>query len=225
MNQRGFTLNELLITAVIMGIIATQAIPAYRRMLQKSRKGEAPVLLASIVTAEAIFFSEYNTYGNNIARMGVQSETIRSLYATGFPSTTSCGQMNSGSIAAPGNASIATRYSQWNLPEVAGNDPVVGPGTASSLIGKQSPFVSIEQARTLCLLPNHVDISTHPKLLTTTAAANGITPTGNGFIATATANIAQPDSTDCPTTGDITTCDTWAIDHSRMIVNIHNGVK
>lgn len=71
-NVKGFTLVELLIVVAIIGVLASQGVPAYRRMIQKSRKGEAQNMLAAISAGEAAFFSEYGVYGSHLARMGVQ---------------------------------------------------------------------------------------------------------------------------------------------------------
>jgi prepilin-type N-terminal cleavage/methylation domain-containing protein len=71
-NVKGFTLVELLIVVAIIGVLASQGVPAYRRMIQKSKKGEAQNMLAAIGAGESAFFSEYGVYGNNLGRMGVQ---------------------------------------------------------------------------------------------------------------------------------------------------------
>jgi len=91
LSRSGFTLVELLIVVAIIGVLASQGVPAYKRMIQKSRKAEAKVALANIATAEAAFFSEYGEYGNNIQRMGAQMDTNANLiYTAGFPASSSC---------------------------------------------------------------------------------------------------------------------------------------
>jgi len=95
-SNKGFTLVELLIVVAIIGVLASQGVPAYRRMIQKSKKGEVQVLLGNIGAAEAGFFSEYGVYGNNIQRMGAQMEANANLrYMGGFMSS-GCG--NAGTL-------------------------------------------------------------------------------------------------------------------------------
>ena len=61
LKSQGFTLVELLIVVAIIGVLASQGVPAYRRMIMKSRKGEAQIMLGNIATAESAFFSEYGS--------------------------------------------------------------------------------------------------------------------------------------------------------------------
>jgi len=103
-NSKGFTLVELLIVVAIIGVLASQGVPAYKRMIQKSRKAEAKIALANIATSEAAFFSEYGEYGNNIQRMGAQMDASANLiYTAGWPQT-NCTQDTSGIKPTSGNA-------------------------------------------------------------------------------------------------------------------------
>lgn len=83
-SNKGFTLVELLIVVAIIGVLASQGVPAYKRMIQKSRKGEAQVMLGNIATAESAFFSEYGMYGTNLARMGAAMDGNNFIYAAGL---------------------------------------------------------------------------------------------------------------------------------------------
>ena len=90
LKSQGFTLVELLIVVAIIGVLASQGVPAYRRMIQKSRKGEAQIMLGNIATAESAFFSEYGSYGNHIARMGAMMEGTNFIYAAGVNVKDNC---------------------------------------------------------------------------------------------------------------------------------------
>ncbi len=90
--RRGFTLVELLITVAIIGVLSTVGIPTYRRMVQKSKRAEAKVLLAAIYKTEASFFSEFAAYGNNLAAMGYEVPTPE-YYSAGFSGGLGCNDL------------------------------------------------------------------------------------------------------------------------------------
>ncbi len=72
--KSGFTLMELLIVVVIIGVLATMGVPTYKRMVQKARQSEAKTNLGALFTAEATFQQEYQTYGNFLKNIGFQLE-------------------------------------------------------------------------------------------------------------------------------------------------------
>jgi len=58
----GFTLTELLIVVIIVGILATLALPMLVKTLEKAKLGEAASNLNLIRTGEKIYFLEYGTF-------------------------------------------------------------------------------------------------------------------------------------------------------------------
>ena len=58
----GFTLLELLIVVIIVGILAAVALPQFSRMTRRSRFAEGLALLDAIATAELVFYQENNTF-------------------------------------------------------------------------------------------------------------------------------------------------------------------
>lgn len=63
--EKGFTLIELMIVVVIIGILAALAIPRFMQATTKSKQSEAKGLLKQIYTMERTYRQENNTYGDN----------------------------------------------------------------------------------------------------------------------------------------------------------------
>ncbi len=81
----GFSLIELLIVVAIIGVLSTIGIPTFRSMVQKAKKSEAKVALGGLATVESAFFSEYNSFGNRLDKVGFEIDGNTRLFATGFP--------------------------------------------------------------------------------------------------------------------------------------------
>ena len=54
-NKKGFTLLELLVVVLIIGILSAVALPQYQKAVEKSRATEAITLLGSLANAEEIY--------------------------------------------------------------------------------------------------------------------------------------------------------------------------
>lgn len=63
-NTRGFTLLELLIVVVILGILASLAIPRYEKTVEKARGAEAITNLNALRIAELDFFGRTDTFAD-----------------------------------------------------------------------------------------------------------------------------------------------------------------
>ena len=59
----GFTLIELMIVVVIIGILASVAIPQFLKYQLKSKTTEASRMLGSLKTNQETFFTKYNAFG------------------------------------------------------------------------------------------------------------------------------------------------------------------
>lgn len=62
--RKGFTLIEVLIVIIIIGILATIALPQFKRTVERARRGEALSNLAAIQTGLSIYRLEHQTYTN-----------------------------------------------------------------------------------------------------------------------------------------------------------------
>ena len=59
---KGFTLVELVIVIVIVGILSIVAVPLYRGYTRKAMATEGKSLLGSIQTSEKVYFTEYAAF-------------------------------------------------------------------------------------------------------------------------------------------------------------------
>ena len=62
MDQKGFTLIELMIVVAIIGILAAIAIPNFMNYQCKAKQSEAKTLLGDLRTAQEAYFAEYDAY-------------------------------------------------------------------------------------------------------------------------------------------------------------------
>jgi len=62
MGRKGFTLVEVLIVIIIIGILAAIGIPQFAANIEKAKGGEARAGLGFIQTAEKIYYAENDTY-------------------------------------------------------------------------------------------------------------------------------------------------------------------
>lgn len=92
MDRKGFTLIELLIVVVVIGILATIAIPKFSAMRTKSYIAAVTSDLKNVASQQEIYLSNEYSYSSTIAAMDMQltaavSVTINEATGTGWAAT------------------------------------------------------------------------------------------------------------------------------------------
>jgi len=70
--NNGFTLLELMVTVAIIGLLASVAVPSFKKYQAKTISTEAKISLASFYVGENIAFTDWNTYVSCLYAVGVE---------------------------------------------------------------------------------------------------------------------------------------------------------
>ncbi len=73
--RRGFSLLEVMIVVVIIGILASLAYPSLEGYLLRAKQTEAKVSLSALYTAQKIYFATNQTYADDLLKLDVQLDT------------------------------------------------------------------------------------------------------------------------------------------------------
>ena len=101
-----FTLVELIVVVVIIGILSSIAVPAFRNASDKARQKEASTLIATYVKAAQAYYTEFGTAAQNAAHL---SEYIQ-ITGCSKSTTTECSSLAPTAI---------TSGTKWNAPSGA----------------------------------------------------------------------------------------------------------
>ena len=88
--RQGFTLIELLVVVLIMGILASVAMPQYFKSVEKSRAAEATSVLSGIASAQERAYMQKSAYVTALADLdlGVSNLSYFTLNGSSIGATT-----------------------------------------------------------------------------------------------------------------------------------------
>ncbi len=71
--RAGFTLVELAVVIVIIGVLAAFGVPRFIKSVEKSKASEAFEYLAGVRTAQERYQSQYGTYATNVTDLDIKA--------------------------------------------------------------------------------------------------------------------------------------------------------
>jgi type IV pilus assembly protein PilA len=95
--NKGFTLIELMIVIVIIGILAVIGVPIYRSYVRRAMAAEGRALVGAIASAQKVYYAEKNTFWSGTISDDTNPLRIDPRQNTYFRSAT-CGPGTTGSI-------------------------------------------------------------------------------------------------------------------------------
>lgn len=73
---RAFTLTELLVVLVIVGILVLMALPSLMPLISRTRSLEAKQMLKHVQTLEKMYFFEHSKYTSDLRALGFEQEKL-----------------------------------------------------------------------------------------------------------------------------------------------------
>ena len=121
---RGFTLIELLVVVLIIGILASVALPEYNKAVEKSRAAEAINVVRAIKVANEAYFMANGSYSNDLNDLDIQIpgkdgnyNSVPRKESSLFSFAASANVGGVGNVVALGNRfPLATKYIIFALP-------------------------------------------------------------------------------------------------------------
>lgn len=89
--QGGFTLIELVVVIVILGILAAFAVPRFARLDDQARLSSVRSLEGSLNSAAAMTHGMWMAAGNNPATVSMEGAGAITMTAAGYPTATNAG--------------------------------------------------------------------------------------------------------------------------------------
>lgn len=124
LTQQGFTLIEVMIVVVILGIISAIALPSYQEHVRRANRSEGMAFLQDVAARQERYFAQNNTYVTDIANVG----------KLGLSGTTSETGKYSLTIAATNNYTLTATPASFSDPK-CGNLTLNALGTKTASAG------------------------------------------------------------------------------------------
>jgi type IV pilus assembly protein PilE len=74
--SKGFTLIELMIVIVVIGVLATIAVPRYMTVTRKAKESEAKLMLNQVQSLQESYYREHDTFAVTLEDLGFEPEKL-----------------------------------------------------------------------------------------------------------------------------------------------------
>lgn len=132
-NNKGFSLIELMVVVAIIGVLSAIGIPQYAKFQAKSRQTEAKSHLNSLFVALVSYKGEWNQYTVDLRTLGFAVSGTRLRYTAGFNAAACGGFSTAGGALAETVANSQLHVTAVNT-EGAVWDSTFAPGTTALTI-------------------------------------------------------------------------------------------
>ncbi|MAF87724.1 type IV pilin protein [Halopseudomonas aestusnigri] len=78
--QAGFTLIEVMMAVVIIGILAAIAFPSYREYVLRGHRSEGVALLSEAAARQERYYAQNNTYADSVAKLSMDADSDNDYY-------------------------------------------------------------------------------------------------------------------------------------------------
>jgi len=121
-SQKGFSLIELMMVVVIIGVLAGVGIPQYQKFQMKARQSEVKSLLSSMYTSQKAFYAEWNQYYADFNAVGYGLSGALGYRVT-FNAAGIVGPVNHPSAIYAGAAATVFNSTAYCAAQPGGNTP------------------------------------------------------------------------------------------------------
>lgn len=108
-NTQGFTLLELLVVVIIVGVLSALALPNLMGQVGKARESEAKSNLSTIGQAQQTYFFEEGIFADDIAKLDITFD--QGYYSYPNPSTADVSKVKHQAISLNADATSTRNYS------------------------------------------------------------------------------------------------------------------
>jgi type IV pilus assembly protein PilE len=74
--EEGFTLTEMLVVLIIIGILVMLAVPKFTSVINRTKMTEAKLMLNQIYTLEQAFYDEFDHYSKSLDEIGFKQDSL-----------------------------------------------------------------------------------------------------------------------------------------------------
>lgn len=136
----GITLIELLIVVIVIGILASVAVPSYRNYVMRANRTDATAALLRVASAQEKFYLQNNTYATNAqlatappAGLGITG-TERGYYTLQITSASASGFTATASAPATSGQYQDTNCRSFSITETGARSATNAGGATSAAI-------------------------------------------------------------------------------------------